>query len=110
MEAAATALEQQPCAALLVSYDEPLPDVYRNFKEREEAQLPLIVVLDIVEPKAANHRFSLSMRPNATCSVSESAKGQDVPMGQQFIDFFLSAHPQTEIVGETMTWIWRRVD
>jgi hypothetical protein len=107
LEAATTILEQQHSAALLVSYDEPLPDAYQGFREKEEEQLPFILALDIVAPEAADHRFMLSLRPNGDpVGVPNSS---DMPMGQRFLDFFLSGRSQAELVGETLTWMWRRV-
>jgi hypothetical protein len=119
LEAATTILEQQHSGALLVSYDEPLPDAYQGFGGREEEQSPFIVALDIVEPEAADHRFMLSIRPNGGTLADEFVDRQgsldvsnslDMPMGQRFLDFFLSGRSQAELVGETLTWMWRRVD
>lgn len=123
LEAATTILEQQPSTALLVSYDEPLPDAYGDFREEAEAELPLIVALEIVDPVVADHRITLSVEPSGTSVIAGTSEssggdrleadqrgGQNIPMGQRFLDFLLSGKPQDRFAGEIMTWIWRRVD
>jgi hypothetical protein len=122
LEAATTVMEQQPSTALLVSYDEPLPDAYRNFRGAAEAELPLVIALEIVDPAAADHRFTLSIGAREAVAAGRPLDSQlgdqdgdeggseNVPMGQRFLDFFLSGRSEARFTGETMTWIWRRVD
>ena len=116
LEAATTIMEQQPATALLVSYDEPLPDDYRGFRDEAEAELPLIIALEIIDPAAADHRFTLSVGPGGALAAKDDREGDDKPvarnvsMGQSFLDFFLSGKSQHRFAGETMTWTWQRVD
>jgi hypothetical protein len=112
LEAVTTVLEGRYPAALLVSYDEPLPGPYAHFQGPEESQLPLVAILDIVEPALADRRFRLTIRPcdnEAKAVASEGENDMDLPMGQRFLQFFLSGQPQAELVGETMIWACHRV-
>jgi len=115
LEAAALIADQPAQSALLVSYDEPLPELYKDFQEPDEMHLPLIIALDIVAPNLAANKpgaqLSLTLEPDETGAADErpgEVAALDIPMGQRFLDFFLSDRAQTTLKGETMSWVLRR--
>lgn len=111
LEAVTFCVERPGRSALLVAYDEPLPELYSKFQEPDEAGLPLIVVLEIIADGDTDagtaRRFSLEMRPPEVSAAS----GDDgtIPLGQSFLDFFLSDSAETSLTGDTLTWVLRRV-
>jgi len=111
LEAVAFCVEQPGQSALLVAYDEPLPELYNKLQEPDEAGLPLIVVLAIVADGEADagvvSRFSLEMRPPEVSTTSRDDAA--IPLGQSFLDFFLSGSAETSLTGDTLTWVLRRV-
>lgn len=115
LEAAALVADQPAQSALLVYYDEPLPEIYGDFQESDEMHLPLVVALDIVASDlAADHprpQLELTLVPDEELAAEQRAgKGAalDLPMGQRFLDFLLSDRPGAMLAGETMNWVLRR--
>lgn len=109
LEAVTTLNESQEQSALLVCYDEPLPGAYACFRDRQEDQLPLIVVLDIVGfGTDSAQRYMLTTVPKAR--DADLSPASEIPMAQQFLSFLLTDQQQVRIAGETMTWNLRRAD
>ena len=107
LEAVTFCAERPGQSALLVAYDEPLPEPYAKFQEPDEAGLPLIVMLEITADAEASAGFSLEMRPPEVAATSKD--GEAIPLGQCFLDFFLSDFAETSLNGDTLTWVLRRV-
>lgn len=110
LEAVAAVADQPAQSVLLVSYDEALPEIYRKFRDADEAALPLIVVLEITAGDAGGSRFALHTVANEAESpdLAEETEGDIDPMGQRFLEFFLSDRAQGRLQGETLTWILDR--
>ena len=107
LEAVAFCAEQPDQSALLVAYDEPLPDIYHPFRSADEAGLPLVVALEIVADLPAATRYQMEMHPG----TMPAAPGPAVtsPLSESALNFFLSDRAEASLSGDTMNWILRRV-
>jgi hypothetical protein len=107
LEAVTSVLEGPDQSTLLVSYDEPLPAMYGKFQQADEGNLPLVVVFDIVSAACAGCQFSLSIESTENAAVKEA--DLEIPMGQRFLDYYLSDRPNLRLGGDSQTWVFHRV-
>ena len=107
LEAAAFCAEQPGQSALLVAYDEALPDIYSEFRAADEAGLPLVVALEITAGQPESAHYRLEMHPGAASTGSDTASA--IPAGESFLNFFLSDSAETSLYGDTLNWTVRRV-
>lgn len=104
LEAAACITENPDEPVILIYADQALPDDYQQFREADDAALPLVVAFALGRPgAAASPDIAIEYAPMASASAAEPTASP----AEAFLAFVLSGAPEACAIGERSHWIWR---
>ncbi len=88
---------------LLVYYDEPLPDVYAEFRDGEEATLALALLLSPARGDQSDLLVSCESK-----RTDDPPRPPPTEQALDFLRFLLSGENERSTPGGTVRWRWRR--
>lgn len=100
LDAAACAAETPEVPVLLLHYDEPLPDLYRDVIGGDEPQAMALAL--VLRASGTGTALSVETEP---ASDNQPRTG----LAAAFLEFLRSADREAAIPGGRMTWRWARV-
>jgi hypothetical protein len=100
LDAAACAAETPDVPVLLLHYDEPLPDLYRDVIRHDEPQAMAVALA--LRAHGEGTTLSIETEP---ATDDRLAAG----LAETFLDFLRSADREASATGGRMTWRWARV-
>ena len=105
LEAAACIAENPDEPVILIYADQALPDDYQQFRESDDAALPLVVAFALGRAgAAAGPNIAIEYSPMASGSVAEPTASP----AEAFLAFVLSGAPEARAIGDRSQWVWRR--
>jgi hypothetical protein len=100
LDAIACAVETPAVPVLLLHYDEPLPDLYRDVVAGDEPQAMALAL--VLRADGAGTALSVETEPATDSPLKAGLAGA-------FLEFLRSTDCEAAAAGGRMTWRWRRV-